>query len=146
MIGLGCKGNMWELWWVTVVFICYLYCVNVMLRIRYCNIWWSVHGWYDKYTVWRPITNTHENMTNIMSTGSGSAWWRIWRVNGGRWYLKWVGCIDWWRNVVLTVRRVWCGDICGWGYRIRGGIDKIDGFWVWVEMWEKMFVFMSAFG
>ena len=29
---------------------------------------------YVKYTVWRCISNSHENMANIMSTGCGSAW------------------------------------------------------------------------
>ena len=42
--------------------------------------------------------------------------------------------------MVLTVRRVYCGFICG------GGIGKKDGLRVWVEMREKMLVFMSALG
>ena len=37
-----------------------------MLRIRYCNIWWCVPGGYFKYTVGRPISNTHKNMVNII--------------------------------------------------------------------------------
>ena len=42
-----------------------------MLRIRCCNIWLCVRGGYVKYIVWRPISNTDENMANIMSTGCG---------------------------------------------------------------------------
>ena len=44
-----------------------------MSRIHYCNIRGCVWGEYVKYTVWRPISNTHENMANIISTGCGSA-------------------------------------------------------------------------
>ena len=34
-----------------------------------------VYAWggYVKYTVWRPISNTQENMANIISTGCESA-------------------------------------------------------------------------
>ena len=56
--------------------------------------------------VLRPITNTHENMANIMSTGCGSALRRIWGlmeesstngasgvlIDGGKWYLWCVRC------------------------------------------------------
>ena len=30
-------------------------------------------GGYVEYSMWSPISNTHENMANIMSTGCGSA-------------------------------------------------------------------------
>ena len=133
------------MWWVTIVFICYLYCVNVILHIRYCNIWWCVCRGYVKYSVWRPITNIHENMANIISTGCGSGWRWIWGFNGGRGYLRYVWCVHWWRKVVLTVCRVWCGVILEGIYRSRGGIGKMDGLCVWVETWE-MFALMSAFG
>ena len=84
-------------------------CVNVMLRVRYCNTWWGVGGEYDKYTV----SNTHKNMAYIMSTGCGSAWRSIWGFNGWMWYLVCVWWVDWGRKVVL--RCVWCevGVICG---------------------------------
>ena len=70
-----------------------------------------MHEGYVKYTVWRRISNTHENSANIMSV------------------------------VVTTVRWVCCGGRFSSG----GGIGKIDGLCVWVEMWE-MFVLISAFG
>ena len=85
-IGLGRIGNRWGV--VMVILISYLYCVNVIWLIRYCNKWWSVRGRYDKYTMLRPIN-------------CGSAWRRIWglmeevgtyvatdvMVDGGKQYL-----------------------------------------------------------
>ena len=73
MIDLGLKDNWWGIMmgynsFYKLSVLCY-----IVLHIRYCNISWSVRGGYVRYAVWRPITNTHENMSNIMSTGCGSA-------------------------------------------------------------------------
>ena len=43
-----------------------------MLCYVYVIVIYDGVGGYVKYTVWRPITNTHENMANIMSTGCES--------------------------------------------------------------------------
>ena len=32
-----------------------------------------MRGGYVKFTVWRRISNTHENLADIMSTGCGNA-------------------------------------------------------------------------
>ena len=82
-----------DMWCVTMVFISYLFCVNIMLCVRYCNVWWNFRGGYDKYTVRGPITNTHE----IISAGCESAWRRIGGFNSGRWYLRCLWRVDWWR-------------------------------------------------
>ena len=70
MIGLGRKGNRWE---VVLGYNNFLLAISVVLILCYSNRLWCVRGGYVKYTVWRPISNTHENMANIMSTGCGSA-------------------------------------------------------------------------
>ena len=48
--------------------------------------------------------------------------------------------------MVLTVRRVWFEVICGGIFSSGGGIGKMDGLCVWVEMLEYVFVLMSVFG
>ena len=45
-----------------------------MLYSVYVIICWCVHEGYVKCTVWRCISNTRENMANIMSTGCGSVY------------------------------------------------------------------------
>ena len=44
--------------------LCYVYVIVI-----YDGVW----GGYVKYAMWRPITNIHENMANIMSTGCETA-------------------------------------------------------------------------
>ena len=57
-----------------IICISCLYCVNDILHIFYCNLWWYVCKGCVKYTVWRRI----ENMANIISTGGGGAWRLRW--------------------------------------------------------------------
>ena len=71
MIGLGRKSNRWGVMmgynsFYVVLMLCYVYVIVIYDGVCAC-------GGYVKYAVWRPITNTHENMANIMSTGCGSA-------------------------------------------------------------------------
>ena len=137
MISLGHKGNRW---WVVLGYNIFysLCCVDVMLRIRYINIWWYMRGRYVKYTVWRLISNARENMANIVSTGCRIPWRYIWRSNGGSWYLRYVGWGDWLRKVA------WLGVLWGyfWGIFWSGGcIDKMNGLCVYGSKCQRRCLF-----
>ena len=65
-------------------------------------------------------------------------------ISGARWYIHYGGCDGWWRKMVLIVLQVWSGVISVCFFcRSR---EMLDGLCVWVKVWEKMLVFMSAFG
>ena len=61
---------------------------------------------YVKYILWRRIANTLENMATKIKC----------------------------RKMILTVRRVCCGVIFRGMFCSGGGIGKMDGLCVWVEM------------
>ena len=42
-------------------FVLDVYCVNDILRARYCNLWWYVRKGYGKYIMGSRIFNIHEN-------------------------------------------------------------------------------------
>ena len=79
--------------YVIIICICCLCHVNVILHIRYCNLWMYVCKEYDKYSVSRGTSNNHEIMVNIISTGGEGVWRWTWKFNGGKWYLRCGRCI-----------------------------------------------------
>ena len=99
--GMTCKNDRWGV--VMVILIGFTYCVNVRWHIHYCNKWWGARGRYDKYIVLRPITNTHEN---ILSTGCGSVWKRIWLMEEDGTYVTTVVMVDGGKYGASGV--VWC--------------------------------------
>ena len=58
-----------------------LLAVYVLLMLYYVYVIviydWYLREGYVKYSERRRISNAHENMANIMSTGCGRAWWLI---------------------------------------------------------------------
>ena len=69
--------------YVIIICMSYIFLVNAILHICYCNLWWDEHKEYGKYAVLRRTSNNHEIMANIISTGGEVAWRRILRFNGG---------------------------------------------------------------
>ena len=68
--------------YVIIICISCLCRVNVILHMRYCNLWWCIHNEYSKYTISSGTSNNYEIMANIISTGGNGVWRCSTKENG----------------------------------------------------------------